>query len=74
MAKEKILIVDDEETIRRLCLKIFKEKEYIPVEAGSTTDALDLAKAEMFDLVLVDMRMPGMNGLHLIQQIREIQK
>jgi len=74
VAKEKILVVDDEENIRRLCLEILKRDEYVPVVVGSATEALERARAEPFDLLITDIRMPEMDGLQLLQEIREVQK
>jgi putative nucleotidyltransferase with HDIG domain len=74
VAKEKILVVDDEENIRRLCLEILKRDEYVPTTVGSAIEALERARVEPFDLLLTDIRMPEMDGLQLLQEIREIQK
>ena len=74
MAKEKILVVDDEENIRRLCSEILKRDDYLPITIGSAKEALERARSEPFDLLLTDIRMPEMDGLQLLQEIREIQK
>ena len=66
--------MDDEENIRRLCSEVLKESMYIPIEADNAVEALEQAKTETFDLLITDIRMPEMDGLHLLQKIREVQK
>ena len=74
MADEKILIVDDEAHILRLCSEILRRENYKVITAGTAKAALEMAKAESFDLLLTDISMPGMNGLELLSAIKEIQK
>lgn len=66
-----ILIVDDEERIRRL-LKMYLEKEnYTIDEAEDGEQALEKALSTDYDLVLLDIMMPGKNGIEVCQEIRE---
>lgn len=64
-----ILVVDDEEVIRKLCAKALGD--YRVVEAESGWEVLELLEREAFDLILVDVMMPVMNGLDLLIQIKE---
>lgn len=67
----KILIVDDEERIRRL-LKMYLEREgYITDEAENGDEALKKALQEEYDLILLDLMMPGMDGIEVCKEIRE---
>lgn len=67
----KILIVDDEERIRRL-LKMYLEKEgYMIEEAEDGEKALNLALEHDFDLILLDVMLPGMDGIAVCSKIRE---
>ncbi|NSL50477.1 response regulator transcription factor [Calidifontibacillus erzurumensis] len=67
----KILVVDDEERIRRL-LKMYLEREdYIIDEAENGEDALKKALAEDYDLILLDIMMPGIDGIEVCKQLRE---
>jgi len=64
-----ILVVDDEEVIRSLCAKALSD--YRVVEAENGQAALELLEHESFDLILVDVMMPVMNGLDLLMQVKE---
>lgn len=74
MAEEKILIVDDEEHIGRLCSEILQRQSYQTVTLDNPKSAIDIARSESFDLLLTDINMPKMNGLELLRSIKEIQK
>lgn len=74
MADEKILIVDDEAHIRQLCSEILRRKNYTVITAGTAKAALEMAKAEPFDLLLTDISMPEMDGWELLSAIKEVQK
>jgi two-component system response regulator ResD len=67
-----ILIVDDEERIRRL-LKMYLEREnYIIEEAENGEDALSLALEKDYDLILLDLMLPGMSGEDVCERLREV--
>src|SRR5210317_2130635 len=67
-----ILVVDDELSMREF-LKILLEKEgHRVTTASDASSVLDLMQNEDFDLVLSDIRMPGMGGLSLLEKIKEI--
>ena len=67
----KILVVDDEERIRRL-LKMYLEREnYIIDEAEDGNEALSKAHAEDYDLILLDIMMPGKDGIEVCRELRE---
>jgi two-component system response regulator HydG len=69
----KVLVVDDEEAIC-VALEAWLSKEGYHVEtAGSGMDALELLSRRLFDMYLVDIKMPGMDGLDLLARIRELQ-
>src|SRR5690606_32026529 len=72
MEKEaKILVVDDEERIRRL-LKMYLEREnYVIEEADNGNDALDKAIRNQYDLILLDLMMPGKDGIEVCRELRE---
>ena len=67
--KSTILVVDDEEIIRDLCSRALKD--YRVLQADNGRDALQILNHEHVDLLLVDVMMPIMNGLDLLQQVKD---
>jgi DNA-binding response OmpR family regulator len=67
----KILIVDDNINVRATLIDIFTELGNTVVEAVSGEEALDKLQFEKPALVLVDTRLPGMNGFEVCRQIRK---
>lgn len=65
-----ILIVDDDEAIRRTLAHRFKRAGYATREAANGREALDLIRQEKLQLVIADWCMPVMDGLELVRQIR----
>lgn len=74
MANEKILIVDDEENIRLLYEQELRDEGYTTVSACDGKECLEKIKSEKPDLVLLDIRMPNMDGLEAIGKIIELNK
>ena len=72
--KERILIVDDEKIVRESLYHWFEEENYIVDTAEDGEIALKKYAKEKFDLLLVDMKMPGMSGLDLLSKIKAIDK
>jgi two-component system response regulator PilR (NtrC family) len=67
-----ILVVDDELSMREF-LKILLDKEgYEVTTAAEPSSAVDLIRNQEFDLILSDIKMPGMGGLSLLEKIKEI--
>jgi len=69
----KILIVDDEEAMRESMKAWLLKDGYVVETAASGFEALDVLAARRPDLVLIDIKMPGMNGLELLGRIKENQ-
>ncbi|MGP4107395.1 response regulator transcription factor [Virgibacillus sp. L01] len=67
----KVLVVDDEERIRRLIKMYLEKEELIVEEAENGTEALDLALQNDYDVILLDIMMPEMDGIEVTQQLRK---
>ncbi|MDI6850733.1 MAG: sigma-54 dependent transcriptional regulator [bacterium] len=72
MRKYNILIVDDEEHIRTLLKESLEDEGYEVSTANNAVIALDLVKDNNFDLILLDLRMPIIDGVEFLTKIREI--
>lgn len=70
-SQAKILVVDDEERIRRLLRMYLEREDYIIEEAENGEEALVKATTDDFDLILLDIMMPGMDGIEVCKLIRE---
>ncbi|UCD58556.1 MAG: response regulator [Candidatus Hydrogenedentota bacterium] len=66
-----VLIVDDNEDVRRLFCDIIEMLGFTPRAVASGVAALQQLKANPFDLVVLDMRMPDLNGLDTFKAIRQ---
>ncbi|MGE5221855.1 MAG: response regulator [Omnitrophica WOR_2 bacterium] len=66
--KDKILVVDDEEIMRRSLGDILRLEGYRVQTASSGEAALKALKRESFDLLLLDLKMPGMDGLEVLEE------
>jgi two-component system KDP operon response regulator KdpE len=71
MTSAKILVVDDEPQIRRVMRTTLTSHGYEVHDARSGEDALDAMQGQRFDLILLDVNMPGMGGLEACRRIRE---
>ncbi len=68
---ESILIVDDEKNYTAVLSVVLEEEGFETYTANSAAAALDMLKVEDIDLVLTDMKMPGMDGLELLGRIKQ---
>jgi CheY-like chemotaxis protein len=68
----RILIVDDEPDMRLAVRNVLKLRGYDITEAGDGPSALELARKERPDLVLLDMRLPGMDGIEVLSGLKKI--
>src|SRR5881628_1546100 len=66
-ARVRVLIVDDEHTLRESCATVLRQEGYDVTACGRGQDALDLLKRRGFDLVLVDLYMSQVDGLMLLR-------
>ena len=64
-----VLLVDDDEGVRFTLAEVLAEADVNVIEASNGADALDLARDRPVDLMITDLRMPGMDGFELMQQV-----
>lgn len=72
MVKYSILIVDDEDNVSLLLNKVFAKEGYKTFVAGDGQKALDIIGEHHIDIVITDIRMPGISGIELLAKIREL--
>jgi excisionase family DNA binding protein len=70
--KKDILVIDDEEMIRSLFKETLEELGHRVTAAETSAKGLEVVKQSESDLVFLDLKMPGMNGAELFQQIKTI--
>ena len=68
---KRVLIVDDETNVRLNLRTTLEAEHYDIFEANSADQALELLAEHSFTLAILDMRMPGMDGLELLAKMRE---
>jgi len=73
-ASIRILIVDDERTLRESCASVLRSEGYNVTLAGRGEEALDLVRRRPFDLVLVDLFMPQVPGLEILNAVLEVNR
>jgi two-component system NtrC family response regulator len=69
---DTILIVDDEKNYLLILGAVLEEEGFEPLTAGSGPEALEILKHSDVDLVLTDMKMPGMDGIELLDEVKKI--
>jgi two-component system NtrC family response regulator len=72
MALYRILVVDDEETQREMLGGFLKKEGYSISLADSGEEALKICQDKFFEVALIDLKMPGMDGIELLSKLKEI--
>jgi two-component system response regulator AtoC len=70
--KPVVLLVDDEDTIRLFLEKTLRDEGYEAITAATGGEAIDVTRNELPDLVLLDLKLPDINGIEVLQQIKEM--
>ncbi len=65
-----ILVIDDDDQLRITFCKLLKEENYTVIGAASGEAGIEIVKQNILDLVVLDMRLPGMNGMDTFKQIK----
>ncbi|MGN1400492.1 MAG: response regulator [Bacillus sp. (in: firmicutes)] len=68
----KVLIVDDQFGIRILLNEVLQKEGYAIFQAANGMQALDIAEKNKPDLVLLDMKIPGMDGIEILKRLKEL--
>src|SRR5688500_2877657 len=70
MANELILIIEDNEKNRKLCRDVLQEKGYKTIESETAEEGLTLARSQAPALILMDIQLPGMDGITAMKQLK----
>ncbi|WP_026695974.1 response regulator [Peribacillus kribbensis] len=70
----RVLIVDDQFGIRILLNEVLQREGYETFQAANGPQALDIVKKHPPDLVLLDMKIPGMDGIEILKRMKQIDK
>ncbi|WP_141395239.1 MULTISPECIES: response regulator [Bacillus] len=74
VSQRKLLIVDDQFGIRILLNEVFSKEGYQTFQAANGYQALDIVEKHSPDLVLLDMKIPGMDGIEILKRLKAINK
>lgn len=72
MLKGNLLVIDDEEAIRNVIRRLFRGTEIEVFSAGTGEDGVDILKENPIDVLLTDLRLPGINGIDILKQAKKI--
>ncbi len=67
----RILAVDDDENIRKVIVAILEDEGYIVESVGTAKEAIEKSKKKLYNLALIDIRLPDMEGIALLTKFRE---
>lgn len=70
-SKSVILVIDDQPGIRRLLIEVLSEEGYSVFEAANGYEGFQQAKEHHPDLILMDMKMPGMDGIETLKELKK---
>jgi DNA-binding NtrC family response regulator len=68
---QRMLVIDDEELVLTSCRKVFEAEGFEVVTTTSPQEGLGLASASSFDIILCDWKMPGFDGMDVIEEINQ---
>ncbi len=71
---KRILVIDDDEAIRKSFILTFEDAGYQIDTAESGEIGLGMRQKSKYDLIFLDLKMPGMNGVEVLRQLRKIDK
>ena len=68
----RILVIDDDAGVRESMARMLRSAGYTVLVAASGEEGFDLARGDAFDVILSDMRMPGLSGLDVLKKLRDV--
>jgi len=71
---KRILVIDDEEAIRKAFVLALEDTAYQVDTAESGEKGIEMAKEANYDLIFLDLKMPGMNGVETLRELRKMDK
>jgi len=70
-AAMKVLVIDDDDSLRKGCAQTLSGEGYRVRDVGSGNEALEMVSGEAFDIFILDLKMPGMDGMEVLECLRE---
>ncbi len=70
--KTTILVIDDEQGVRDLFAKVLSRQDYNVLTAASGADGIQVAREQKVTLILLDIKMPGMDGLETLRRLKKV--
>jgi len=67
----RILVIDDDENIRKVVLAILEDEGYTVESVGTAREAIEKTKRKFYNVALIDIRLPDMEGIELLTKIRD---
>ena len=67
----RILVVDDDENIRKVEVAILEDKGYLVEAVGTAREAIEKTKRKFYNVALIDIRLPDMEGIELLTKMRD---
>jgi serine/threonine protein kinase len=71
LSQKKVLVVDDEPHVRTTICEVLLDEKYLVTESENAVDAMRILSQQQFDVVLMDIKMPGESGMDALRKIRE---
>ncbi len=71
-SQPRVLVIDDEQSVRDAFVNALEDMPYVVETAGDGEEALEKAKSSPVDLVFLDLKMPGMDGVEVLREIRAL--
>ena len=73
MQEIRMLLVDDEDDFRTTLANRLKLRKIDVIDAGSGNEAIELVKQKSFDVAVIDVKMPGIDGIETLKQVKQLQ-